>query len=196
MATIPACFGPRRLQHQGSALRGKREGSGMNHWVVALLVCLAVSGCGSSGSRSAPLTPTPLRLVTAIAAGANGSCAIVNGGAQCWGDNGYGELGNNCTNGQFRAGRCRGPHERGKCHRGRVGAHLRGPERRRPVLGGQLRRPAREQLHHGQPCARPSPVARENGTAISMPPERRSPPLQPSAAGRGCRGRIGDPYGT
>lgn len=57
----------------------------MNHRVVASLVCLAISGCGPSGSRSAPPIPAPLRLVTGIAAGANGSCAIVDGGARCGG---------------------------------------------------------------------------------------------------------------
>jgi alpha-tubulin suppressor-like RCC1 family protein len=35
--------------------------------------------------------------VTAIAAAETHYCALVNGGAQCWGSNGYGQLGNNST---------------------------------------------------------------------------------------------------
>ncbi len=35
--------------------------------------------------------------VTAIANGAAHTCAVVNGSAYCWGNNGYGQLGNNST---------------------------------------------------------------------------------------------------
>ena len=34
---------------------------------------------------------------TAVAAGYQHTCAVVNGGVQCWGANIYGELGNNST---------------------------------------------------------------------------------------------------
>jgi hypothetical protein len=40
--------------------------------------------------------------VTAIAAGWSHACAVVNGGGtRCWGDNSYGELGNNSTMGSL-----------------------------------------------------------------------------------------------
>ena len=37
------------------------------------------------------------RSITSIAAGSSYTCAVVNGGAQCWGDNQYGRLGDNST---------------------------------------------------------------------------------------------------
>jgi alpha-tubulin suppressor-like RCC1 family protein len=36
--------------------------------------------------------------VQAIAAGGNHTCALSNGGIQCWGDNTTGDVGNNSTN--------------------------------------------------------------------------------------------------
>jgi alpha-tubulin suppressor-like RCC1 family protein len=50
------------------------------------LVPIGVLGLGSPGSG-----------VQAIAAGSGFTCALVNGGAQCWGVNVFGQLGNNST---------------------------------------------------------------------------------------------------
>jgi alpha-tubulin suppressor-like RCC1 family protein len=50
-----------------------------------------VDVCASEGC------PTALGNVTAISAGLNHTCAIVNGGAQCWGKNDQGQLGDNST---------------------------------------------------------------------------------------------------
>jgi hypothetical protein len=48
------------------------------------------------GSRAVFLFPPPsLNSVTAISAGGAQTCAIQDGGAWCWGWNGYGQLGNN-----------------------------------------------------------------------------------------------------
>jgi hypothetical protein len=47
-------------------------------------------------SRVAPTLASPIGgRVTMVAAGNNHSCALVGGGAQCWGDNTFGQLGDN-----------------------------------------------------------------------------------------------------
>ena len=64
---------------------------------------------GELGTRSVPVNSSmgvsfvPVAVdglstgVTAIAAGSSFTCAIVNGGVQCWGINDKGQLGNNTT---------------------------------------------------------------------------------------------------
>ncbi|HJX53592.1 MAG TPA: RCC1 domain-containing protein, partial [Polyangia bacterium] len=58
-------------------------------------------GHGELGNGSTTNSPVPVRVeglasgAQAIAAGMNYSCAVVNGGAWCWGNNFSGQLGNN-----------------------------------------------------------------------------------------------------
>jgi hypothetical protein len=69
--------------------------------------CWGDNGTGQLGNNSTTYSSIPVQVtgltsgsgVTAIAAGFEHTCAVVNGGAQCWGDNSYGELGNNSTTG-------------------------------------------------------------------------------------------------
>ncbi len=72
--------------------------------VNAGALCWGYNGFGQIGNNSfatpflAPAQVLGLTSgVTAIAAGAGQSCAVVNGGAQCWGRNDKGQLGNNLT---------------------------------------------------------------------------------------------------
>ncbi len=64
--------------------------------------CWGDNGSGELGNNNAPTdSGVPVDVqglsggVTAISAGTPHTCAIVNGGAKCWGSNGNGELGNN-----------------------------------------------------------------------------------------------------
>ena len=59
-------------------------GNGVSGGDAGSLVPVAVQGLGNPGSG-----------VQALAAGKYHACAVVNGGAQCWGDNANGDLGNN-----------------------------------------------------------------------------------------------------
>jgi alpha-tubulin suppressor-like RCC1 family protein len=69
--------------------------------------CWGDNGTGQLGNNSTTYSSIPVQVtgltsgsgVTAIAAGFEHTCAVVNGGAQCWGDNSYGELGNSSTTG-------------------------------------------------------------------------------------------------
>ncbi|MEP7051520.1 MAG: CARDB domain-containing protein [Pseudomonadota bacterium] len=57
------------------------------------------NGNGGPSQRSfSPVTPTGLGSgVSSIASGEQHSCAVVSGAVKCWGDNTYGQLGNNTT---------------------------------------------------------------------------------------------------
>ncbi len=76
--------------------------AGAQSLLRAALVAVLAAGCdpshpppkavsGDGGSRGA------LNAVTAISAGSAHTCAVVNGGAQCWGQNKAGQLGNGST---------------------------------------------------------------------------------------------------
>lgn len=68
---------------------------------ILLGLCLSVSSCeGQSidtSDSSASGTNGEARNVTGVSVGHNLSCALVDGGVQCWGDNRNGRLGNNST---------------------------------------------------------------------------------------------------
>ncbi|HTP26308.1 MAG TPA: hypothetical protein VMK12_11695, partial [Anaeromyxobacteraceae bacterium] len=54
--------------------------------------------CGGAPCSTVPLPVAGLSSgVTAVAAGVASTCAIVNGGVQCWGSNAHGELGDNAA---------------------------------------------------------------------------------------------------
>jgi len=65
---------------------------------VAVYLVTATNGGGNTTtSLSITVTDVTLGLSGVIAAGYSHTCALVNGGVQCWGDNSLGELGNNST---------------------------------------------------------------------------------------------------
>jgi alpha-tubulin suppressor-like RCC1 family protein len=62
-------------------------------WSVALTALVALSALGCDGS-SPPRTPPLLAGVVAVTAGGNHGCArLADGTARCWGDDAFGELG-------------------------------------------------------------------------------------------------------
>ena len=62
-------------------------------WSVALTALVALSALGCDGS-SPPPTPPLLAGVVAVTAGGNHACArLADGTARCWGDDAFGELG-------------------------------------------------------------------------------------------------------
>jgi len=65
---------------------------------AATATTLTVDGTGASlgtATFNATIQAAPVGRVTQVVAGLNHSCALVGGGVKCWGDNSYGELGNN-----------------------------------------------------------------------------------------------------
>ena len=71
--------------------------------------CWSDNGSGRLGDGTGTVRKTPVDVsglgsgsgVTAISAGYEHTCAIVNGGVKCWGDNDYGQLGNGTTDDSY-----------------------------------------------------------------------------------------------
>jgi alpha-tubulin suppressor-like RCC1 family protein len=66
--------------------------------------CWGYNGYGQLGNNSTTNSSVPVQVsgltsgVTAVSAGNVSACALTTGGSvECWGDNRYGELGNNST---------------------------------------------------------------------------------------------------
>ncbi len=113
---------------------------------------------GASGAYSP--VPVPVsglsRGVQAVSAGVYHTCAIVNGGAVCWGDNLYGQLGNGSPgSSSSQTGPGPGPLERRPGHLGRAVPYLRDRRWPRVLLGRRWLRPARRRLGHEQLRAGP-----------------------------------------
>jgi alpha-tubulin suppressor-like RCC1 family protein len=70
--------------------------TGLSNGTAYFYVVTALNSAGESAA-SVQASATPSSGVTAIAAGDLHTCAVVNGGVQCWGDNTNGDLGNNST---------------------------------------------------------------------------------------------------
>lgn len=66
------------------------------HWFAGLLGCTEPIGI-DNGDSGSPGGGSGTPLANPIAAGDQHTCAVVNGGLLCWGDNEYGQLGNNST---------------------------------------------------------------------------------------------------
>ncbi len=68
----------------------------LRRWAVPAVLIL-VAGLGPLVSCVAALAMPPDKEASSIAAGGYQSCAIESGAAWCWGDNGFGELGDGTT---------------------------------------------------------------------------------------------------
>ena len=132
-------------------------------------------GDGTKNQRSTPVqvkNPAgsgPLTGVVSLTTGYYHTCALLTDkSVDCWGDNGYYQLGNN-SNAQsslpVKVKNGRAPRRSGRCQRlGRAIRHLRGHHRpHRPLLGHQQLRPARHR--ELRPTPLPKPVRNGKNTA-------------------------------
>lgn len=91
----------REQRREGRSSSGVRRADPDDTFPVALVtLALAVlPGCGAkSWLAEAPLSAAPSAgMPSPIAVGCTLSCAVVDGGAQCWGGNGHGQLGDGST---------------------------------------------------------------------------------------------------
>jgi alpha-tubulin suppressor-like RCC1 family protein len=64
----------------------------MRHVLTLAVACVAISGCSSKSENTTPPTDP---VVSLAIGGGNHSCAVLTSGAvRCWGENGFGDLGN------------------------------------------------------------------------------------------------------
>ena len=107
-------------------------------------------GDGTTEDRSAPPGGDVVTGVQAIAAGLYHTCALTTtGGVRCWGANESGQLGDGSTTDRSDPAHDRRAHRRSG-HRGGRQSHLRADDDRRgPLLGRQLLRPARRRHDDG-----------------------------------------------
>ena len=98
---------------QGLSLGVQAIVAGVDHACALLsggVQCWGSNSNGQLGNGTTADSPVPVQVqglgspgsgVQAVAAGNTASCALVNGGVWCWGDNSAGQLGNNSANGSY-----------------------------------------------------------------------------------------------